>query len=229
MIKFFSILKGDLRLLSRYQIITVALIIAAFYILVFKSLPANQFDLYFIFVIFSDPSAMGFLFIGAMVLFEKDEHTLEALIVTPKARKLYVLSKTFSLTLVDLACAWIIAIFIYGFNFNQPLFVLSVLLSSFFYILIGFAGVVRVKTFNQYLLVIPLFLVPLFLPLLNFFEIVNWPVLYLIPTQAALVLFTASFETMETYKVMLALIYMILWNVLAFKLALWSYEKHLIK
>ena len=61
----------DLRLQVKYQILTVAVIVTALYISIFKLLVRGEFDELLVLLIFTDPAMLGFIFIGALVLFEK--------------------------------------------------------------------------------------------------------------------------------------------------------------
>lgn len=104
---------------------------------------------------------------------------------------------------------------------------LAVLLTSVFFVLIGFVGVARVKTFNQYIIVIPVFLIPTAIPLLNFLEITNTYWFYMIPSQASLLLFEAGFSTMATWKIVYAIVYLSASIFGAYVWAKKSYQKHI--
>jgi len=61
----------DLRLQVKYQILTVAVIVTILYVAIFKLLVKDEFDELLVLLIFTDPAMLGFIFIGALVLFEK--------------------------------------------------------------------------------------------------------------------------------------------------------------
>ena len=216
----------DLLLQLRYQIILVAVLITAAYTLVFKLLARDGFDEVLVVLIFSDPVMIGFIFIGAMVLFEKDSGTIDALIVTPLRKAEYLLSKVISLGLIATFCSLVMAIAGHGWHFDYFLFLYGVVLTSSIFTLIGFVGVSRVKTMNQFVIIIPIFLIPFVLPLLNFFKLTSSWILYLIPTQSFLDLLWASFYEMPTGRILFAIIYLPFWLGLTYFLAARAYDRN---
>ena len=132
--------KWDLLLQIRYRIMTVAIIITAVYTLVFKLLARDGFDEVLVVIIFSDPAMIGFIFIGALVLFEKGSGTIDALIVTPLRKTEYLVSKVISLGLIATVCSLVMAIAGHGWRMNYFLFIYGVSITSSSFTLCGFIG-----------------------------------------------------------------------------------------
>ena len=218
----------DLLLQLRYQIITVAVVITAVYTLVFRLLAKNGFDEVLVVIIFSDPVMIGFIFIGAMVLFEKGSGTIDALIVTPLRKTEYLCSKVISLGLIATICSLAMAIAGHGWSMNYFLFIYGVVFTSSIFTLIGFIGVSRVRSMNQFVIIIPFFMIPFILPLLNFFNLTSSWILYLIPTQAFLDLLWAAFFTMPVGRIVLAMIYLPVWLGLVYYFALKAFDRNII-
>ncbi|NQU87179.1 MAG: ABC transporter permease [Mariniphaga sp.] len=219
----------DLKLLARYNIITVAIVIAVFYTGVFLGFNLRGHDDILIALIFSDPAFMGFTFVGAMVLFEKGSNTLQALVVTPIKIWQYLFSKAIALTLVALIVCFAMVFAGHGFKFNYLMFFLATFLSSIFFIFLGFIGVARVKSFNQYIIVIPLFLMPFILPYLNFFDVTDTLWFYLIPTQGSFILYKGAFESMSATDIIYALIYLSISIGVAYYYSKKLFLKHIIR
>jgi fluoroquinolone transport system permease protein len=112
-----------------------------------------------------------------------------------------------------------------GIQFRVILFLLNITLSSLIFTFLGIAGVMHVKTFNQYLIVIPLFLAPTSLPLLNYFGLTHLNVLYLIPTQSTIYLFEQVLGTPNVFKELACLAYLTLWVYLSYRFAKSMFEK----
>ena len=216
----------DLLLQLRYQIILVAVLITAAYTLVFRLLAGDGFDEVLVVLIFSDPVMIGFIFIGALVLFEKDSGTIDALVVTPLRKPEYLLSKVISLGFIAVVCSLVMAIAGHGWHIDYFLFLYGVLCTSSIFTLIGFIGVSRVKTMNQFVIIIPFFLIPFVIPLLNFFDLTDSWILYLIPTQSFLDLLWASFHEMPAGRILFALLYLPFWLVLAYWFAARAYDRN---
>ncbi len=218
----------DLRLQVKYQILTVAAVVTILYTMIFKLLVRDEFDEILVLLIFTDPVMLGFIFIGALVLFEKGSHTLDALVVTPLRISEYLFSKVISLGLIATVCALVIAIAGHGLRFNYFLFIYGVFITSAIVTLLGFAGVSRMRNFNQYFIIIPQFLAPLALPLLNFFQLTDSWLLYILPTQATLNLLWASFHPISTSDMVYSLIYLPVWLLLSYNYAAYSFRRHIM-
>jgi fluoroquinolone transport system permease protein len=226
--KFFILTGWQLKLLVKYNILTIALIIALIYTALLRSLPGIRIDMVVVSLIFSDPSMLGFIFIGAIILFEKSDNTLPALVVTPMKQWEFLWSRAIALLIPALIGSFGIALAGWGFHFRiVPLFV-SVSLSSILFTFIGFIGATRVKTFNQYMIIIPLFLAPAAIPLINYFELVHWPILYLMPTQSTLDLLSYSTKPTGYLPFLLNSFYLIIWIIIAYKLSIRAFNKTLL-
>jgi fluoroquinolone transport system permease protein len=216
----FHLIKWDFLFFLRYQIITVAAVIAGLYSIILGLLPDNS-DTFLILIIFSDPTFLGFLFIGVIVLYEKSSNTIQALSITPARLGNYMISKSMVLTFIAIFAAMFMAVSSKGFQFNSGYLLLAVILSSVLFILLGFVGISKVKTFNQYILVIPMFFVPAVLPLLEMFGFISSPVFYIIPTKASLLLFEAAFGRISFSEFVYCIVYLSAWIVFSYK---WAYK-----
>ncbi|MBN2609919.1 MAG: ABC transporter permease [Bacteroidales bacterium] len=227
-LKLLKTIIWDLKFAIRYNIVTVAVVITALYTIIIKLVPGADIPEVVASLIFSDPTMLGFIFTGAMVLFEKDANTLQALAITPVKPWQYLWSKAVSLTLIALFCSFGITIIARGINANFLWLSLSVTLSSFLFIFIGFIGVSRVKTFNQYIILIPLFMLPTVLPLADFYGLYHTSLFYLIPTQGSLLLFKAAFKTATCFEIVYSLVILTLSVTVAYILAEKHYTKFII-
>ncbi|MEZ4825183.1 MAG: ABC transporter permease [Bacteroidia bacterium] len=210
----------ELKLQLRNQIITIAAVVTAVYMIIFHYLPVSGYQKILITLIFSDPAMLGFVFIGVLVLFEKGANTIKAINVTPLKPGIYIWAKAFSLTLISIVAGILMAIMGHGWHLNYFYLLLAIIYASLLAFFIGFIGVFRVKTLNQYLVILPFFLTPLTLPLLNFFELTHIRFFYLIPTQAVLLLFEGTFNGFAGWREFLyAVFYPAPWIVILFWLA----------
>ena len=223
---FFYLLKWDIILLLKYGILPVALGIGALYIgLVFLlDIPSSIIVL----LIFSDPSMMGFIFVGVMVLFEKQAGTSSALVVTPLQPWQYLLSKSISLS-IPAAIVSLAIVFASQLDASYVLVMVAVVLTSILFLLLGFAGAQRVKTFNQYILIIPMFLMPFCIPLVDFFGLWQSQLMWIIPTHSSLKLLTAAFETIAIWEVLLSVSILLISIYLAWRWALRVYRAKMIE
>lgn len=225
MTRILKFTRWQILLLAKYQILTVAMVIAVIYIAILASLPFLQNDMITTFFIFMDPTGIGFIFIGVMILFEKGDNTLDAQIVTPMTTQDYLWSKAIALLIPALICSTAIAVATQGLEFQPILFYLSVILSSLIFTFLGIAGVIRVNTFNQYMIIIPLFMAPTSIPLINFFGLTDWKILSIIPTQSTLNLLANSLRMELHWSDTFDIAYLGLWTVLSYFFAKKEFEK----
>jgi fluoroquinolone transport system permease protein len=211
MIRMIRFSLWQIKLLARYQILMVAFVIAGAYTLAFTLIPVLQIDTVLIYLIFSDPTALGFIFIGAMILFEKSDQTLPAQVITPLKPYELLWSKALALLVPTIICSLVMMVAAKGSQFRILLFLVNITLTSLLFTFLGIAGAMRVKTFNQYIIVIPLFIAPTSLPLLNFFGLIHWKVLYLIPTQSSLYLFQQTLRSPDLVGELISIFYLALW------------------
>lgn len=140
-------------------------------------------------LIFTDPAALGFFFLGALMMLERSERVRIALAVSPLSAGEYLLAKVLTLTLVALAaCAILIAVT--PARDDPSLLLLAVALTSVQYVGIGVPIAVRFRTVNAYLIGSAGFLTPIvapaFLALLDPFP--TWTVLIPAVSQLRLML-----------------------------------------
>ena len=229
--RLIRLIELDFILITRNRILAVAAFVTFLYVLIIQVLPEESFTMVLTLLIFSDPVMLGFMFIGAMVLFEKSSNTLQALSVTPVRAGEYLLSKGISLTAVALAASLIMTVAGAGLAFSPLLLAAAVIFSSLLFIFAGFAGVSRVRTFNQYFIVIPIFMIPACLPFLNYFSVTDTWLWYIVPTQASLILFLSAFEGTAAFSaadMVYALIYLPAAVIASYIIAVRAYFRTLI-
>lgn len=159
------------------------------YILILLNIPLNVRDEAAVGIIFMDTSVLGLIFVGALVLFEKQQGVLQSMSVTPLKLNTYIYSKVISLTILSTVISsliWIIPLW----SFKGYGYILSgVALSSVVFTIFGLGFTSGVATFNQYLARIfigsLIFSIPV-IPFIIFPEMV-WLIIF--PTNAALDLF----------------------------------------
>jgi fluoroquinolone transport system permease protein len=149
--KFRALLRGDVRFQFKYGFYFIYLAFTLLYVgLVFAFPPAWR-EKAALLMIFTDPSAMGLYFMGAIVLFEKSERVLDSLAVSPVRPWEYVLSKLVSLGLISTAVGLIIG-FAAGVIKNPFYFIISVFLCSCLFSAVGLIVACKITTLNQFML-----------------------------------------------------------------------------
>ena len=161
-----------------------------------------------------------FVFVGGLLLLEKDQGTLESLIVTPLQPGEYLLAKVLSLTGLAVLENMIIAVFarmnglLPGADWGWIL--IGSCFSGAVYTLFGFLVVIRYSTLNEYLLPMALVAGLLQLPALVCFGVPEFLLLYLLPTHGPLLMFLSGLEPLRTSTMIYAVLYPAAWILVSF-------------
>jgi fluoroquinolone transport system permease protein len=174
------------------------------------------------------------MFVGALVLFEKSENVLQALVITPMKTNDYLLSKITSLTILSCVSAilFIMLLNIFGgIEFNIFFLASGIILTSILLILLGFILVSRLRSINEYLLAMALFFLALtFPPMLHLSGLYENVIFYVWPTHASLLIFRGVFNeaVLETWEIAYGIVYQIVWIAILFFLARRAFYKHIV-
>jgi fluoroquinolone transport system permease protein len=201
-------LKWDLRLQLRYHVATAAAVVTLLYVALFRAVPAATGEKPLVLLLVADPSVLGFLFVGVLVLFERGSNTLQAVVATPLSFSEYLLAKAFSLTLLATASGFVMALAARGTRFGSAQLLAAMVLTSLLFVFLGIVGVSYARSVNAYLLLVPVALMPLNLPMLGFVGVFDSPLLFLIPTRASLALFQSAFGPRPAWELVYAALYL---------------------
>ncbi len=207
-------LKADLNFQLKQGFYAVYAFVTVFYIVVLRFLPDAIVSTAVPLIILSDPSILGFFFIGAIVMLEKTQGILQYLVVTPLRSREYLLSKVISLSILAETAGITVAIFAYKGSVNWFLLCVSILLTSVFFTFYGFVAAAGCHTMNQYftrmipyilLIVLPCFsiLIPDYNTLFNIF-----------PSVSALKLVYAAFHPISYMEILFCLIFLLSADIL---------------
>ncbi len=155
--RFLSLLKGDIRFQFRYGFYFIYALFTLLYVLMLRLVPEQWQARVAVLMIYSDPAVLGLFFMGAILQFEKDEHTLHSLVISPVKAGEYVLSKLCSLSII----ATLVALSIAGFGtvVAHPVLVGgTIFIGSCLFSALGLVLATKTETLNQFILAtIPLF------------------------------------------------------------------------
>jgi fluoroquinolone transport system permease protein len=208
MLKLF---KYDLNIQLRSGYWTVYGILGIVYILILVNLPLNIRDDVAIFLIFSDTSVLGLIFVGALVLLEKQQGVLKSLSVTPLKIDYYLFSKVLSLTLLSFVISsliWLIPVWsLKGFAF----LITGVILSSIVHTMFGIGFTAGAGSFNQFLARVFVGSQIFTIPLLIFLLLPKTGWLIILPMNAAIDLFFRSTEGTFSFIMLIDLLVLSIW------------------
>lgn len=163
---------------------------------------------------------------GALVLLEKQQNTLQSLFVTPVKLSQYLWSKAISLTLLALLASVLIAFIPGGLSHNWPLTLVAVGLSSLFFSFVGLGISAGAQSLNDYLAGIMLGGLIAGAPLVLFFYAPLVSLVFPINNVTDL-LFTNSLSFSQA-RTAVNCTFLVIWILLAYRYATRQFNKHII-
>ena len=157
-------LLNDIRFQYKYGIYLVYAIITCVYIILISVLPSSIQNTATAIIVFTDPSALGIFFIGAIVLFEKSERVLHSVFISPLSINEYIFSKVCSLAIISLIVAVIITVVTAKETIQIGFLIVGVFLGSIFFSLIGLIIASFCRSINQYIISSVLISTVIFIP-----------------------------------------------------------------
>ena len=168
--------RADINFQFRYGFYSLYLFISIIYIVCIRLLPLAWRETARIFIVFSDPAALGLFFIGAILLFEKSERVLSSIAVSPVCAGEYVLAKALSIACISLLSGIVILAasgdtrLVHQF----PCFLIyGLLCSSCLCTCIGILIGTHIRTLNQFLIATIPAEILLFVPPVLFYAGIN--------------------------------------------------------
>ncbi|MFC6824651.1 ABC transporter permease [Halopelagius fulvigenes] len=224
-----TLIRSDVTLQRRYGFYAVYVFVTVAFALGLRAVPDAELPRFFTLVVLSDPALLGFYFVGALVLFEKGEGVLDALVTTPMSVSEYLLSKVVSLTALALLVSFGIALLAAGTAFDPVALFVAVGLTVPFYVLVGFVAVARFDTLNAYFMSAIVYMTALSLPVLGLFGLVESPLFSLFPVQASLVLLAAVFDPASATTLAYGVGYLVVATAVAWVAARRAFVRHVVR
>jgi fluoroquinolone transport system permease protein len=206
-----QLFKYDINIQLRSGYWTVYSIIGLIYILIMLNIPVSIREEVAVALIFMDTSVLGLIFVGALVLLEKQQGVLQSLSVTPLRLNIYLLSKALSLTVLSAVISsllWIIPLL--SFN-GYAILLPGVVLSSIVFTLLGLGFAAGAESFNQFLARVFIGSMVFSLPVIPMFFFTKSVWLVILPANAALDLFLRITKSTFSFMQLLDITILIIW------------------
>lgn len=217
----------ELLLQRRYGIWHAAAFASLIWVAVLRALPAGVRTAAVPVVVFLDLAVIGLFFVGGLVLFEKNERTLPALLVTPLRFGEYLTAKLATLTVLALTISVVVVTAGHGTAFRPVALVAGVTLASVVGVLAGFVAVAPFTSFTDYLVAVPLPMAPLALPLLQYFGWIDHAAFALLPTQGSMLLIAGAFGPIDVVAATIAVAVQCAWIAALLWMAGRAYDRFL--
>ena len=224
--------RRDVLLQYRYKLIAVSVLMVGFWGALLIFLPdalIPEPDVLVPAFVVVNLMTTTFYFVCGLVLFEKDEMVLSALVTTPLRGGEYLLSKAMTLSL--LACAETLGIvgLIFGLDVNWGLLVVATLVLGAVYTWLGFVAIARYDSINEFLFPSIALATGLLLPLLAHFGVVSRLLVLPHPVEPALVLLRAAYAPVGGGELAYGLLGVTAWMAVSFHWARRRFDLFIVR
>ena len=222
------LLKKEITLQWRQGFWLVYFVFTAIYVTVLLNIPEKNRMLVSLILILSDTTMLGIIFIGALVLLEKQQAVIQSLFVTPLEPSQYIWSKTISLSLIAVCMSILVYLPVWHFTAYTLLLLACIAFTAGTFVLLGLGLAARVDTINQYFGLMMGASMLLILPVLPYLLLEQHPVFLFLPYVASLDLMLGARESLPLWRIFLDIILLVAWGYIAYKFALRRVTRYLV-
>jgi fluoroquinolone transport system permease protein len=223
-----ELLKKEITLQWRQGFWLVYFVVSFIYVIILFNVPMENRMMVSLILILSDTTMLGVIFIGALVLLEKQQMVIHSLFVTPLEPSAYIRSKTVSLTLIAVSMSILVYLPVWQFSAYSLLLLLTVTITAGTFAMLGLGLAANVDTVNKYFgLQIGVSML-LLLPVVPYLLLDQHPVFLFLPYIASLDLMLGAMSPLPFWRMALDFLFLFLWAYLAFSFSLQRVKKHLV-
>ena len=223
-----QLLKKEISLQWRQGFWLVYFVFTAIYVTVLLNLPEKNRMLVSLILILSDTTMLGIIFIGALVLLEKQQAVIQSLFVTPLKPSQYIWSKTISLSLIAVSMSIMVYLPVWYFTAYSLLLLACIAFTAGTFELLGLGLAARVDTINQYFGVMMGASMLLILPVLPYMLLDQNPLFLSLPYVASLDLMLGAINPLPLWRILLDIMLLLTWGYLAYKFAVRRVTRYLV-
>jgi fluoroquinolone transport system permease protein len=223
-----ELLKKDMLLQWRQGFWLVYLVVSIIYVLILLNIPAENRMMVSLIMILSDTTMLGVIFVGALILLEKQQNVIQSLFVTPLKPTQYIWAKTLSLSLIAISMSILIYLPSWELSAYTFLLFITTLITAGIFVMLGLAVASGVDTINQYFGSIMAVSMLIVLPVIPYLLLDSHPVFLFLPYIASLDIMLGAINPLPTWRIILDLLLLSAWGLVAFRFCQSRIHKNLV-
>lgn len=210
------LIKGEFQRLNRYNMLKINLVVIIFYLIIAYFVEGEEIKQFIPFLILIDSSMMTTLLVGATLFYEKKEHTMNTLIVSPATTNEILLAKISTSVLNSVLSVIFIAVGVYlikGLTINILTLSLITILVSAFHTILGILLSYKAKDFTGMLMLYIAYVFVFMFPTIFFMagvideSVAKYFIFF--PPEASNVLFMSTITDTENWKIIFSASYLV--------------------
>ena len=95
-----NVIKGDIVFQWKYGFYAIYFLMSIIYLVIFSFFTGDMKDTVISICVYSDPAAMGMVFMGALILLEKSQRVTNSIAISPVTVEEYILGKILSIAII---------------------------------------------------------------------------------------------------------------------------------
>ncbi len=155
-----ELFRKDILLQWRQGFWLVYFAISIIYIIILFNIPMENRMMVSLIMILSDTTMLGVIFIGALILLEKQQLVTHSLFITPLHPSHYIWSKTISLSLIAIAMSILVYLPVLHFSMYTLLLFFTIAFTAAIFVMFGIGIASKVETINQYFVITAISVTP---------------------------------------------------------------------
>ncbi len=222
--RIIALVKGEFKRLAGYNLLTANIVVLLVWVVMAYFLQADEVKQFIPIIFFTDAVMMNILLTGATIFYEKKEHTVNSILVSPVSEDEYIISKLVTGVLNSFITVGLIAgamFLVKGITFNLAVLIPAVILVSVLHTLIGLMLTYATKDFTGLLLCTMAYIIVLAVPpMLGQFGIFNEGIkklLVIVPTGISLDLINACIIPQENWRLAFGYIYLPILTIVLYR------------
>lgn len=212
----------DIRFQFRHGFYYAYAILTILYIIVLRLLPETMVYPALTLILFTDICALGFFFIGAIVLLEKGQNLTESLFVTSLRLHEYLLAKILSFLFLATLSALLIMLGASIGGQDLMWFIFGAVFSALIYTLFGLIFAAKARHVNDYFVKSLGAGLLISLPILAYVHLFDTPLFYIFPTRATLILLDVLGTDYALSEKLFSVASLLIWFLI---LGSWVYQR----
>lgn len=220
-----DLLRKEILLQWRQGFWLVYFIISLIYVIILLNLPRENRMLVSLIMILTDTTMLGVIFIGALVLLEKQQNVIHAFFVTPLKPAAYIWSKAISLSLIAITMSILIYLPVAQISAYTMMLLLTTVITAATFAMLGLGLAAKLRGINDYFGSLMGTSMLIALPVALYFLLDQHPALLFLPYIASLDLMLGAIEPLPPWRLILDLIMLLSWGAVSF----WFCQKRVNK
>lgn len=223
-----ELIKKDITLQWRQGFWLVYFVVSALYILILLNIPNEKRMMVSLLMILTDTTMLGVLFVGALVLLEKQQLVIHSLFVTPLEPAAYIWSKTISLSSIAIVMSMLVYLPVWQFSAFSLILLGTIAFTALTFTLLGVGLAAGVNTINGYFGIQMGVSMLLLLPVVPYLLLDQHPAFLFLPYLASLDLMLGAMDPLPPWRIGMDLISLTTWAYLAYRFTLRKVNRHLV-